>query len=317
MAKRKLKKKFKLVLWVIVIIIAVAFGINRYKLYKYHQTDEYKLLEVGYSEKETKVILDKLKGKQISKLLEQDKKDYLVSLLTSKYFMIKHYNDYLNYYKENKDKSIEDIVAIVNVGATREWYEDTVETDTSKGIALLVNKFHMLRDDYDVGEVKSFSSSYAYGDVSAASECYDAFIKMADAAKEDGIALVLSSGYRSYDEQESTYASMANSSGKDYADKYAARPGASEHETGYALDILSNGQYIYTSNFKESPAYEWLDKHAAEYGFILRYPEGKEHITGYNPESWHYRYIGVDLASKVKSEGITYDEYYAFYLDNE
>lgn len=173
----------------------------------------------------------------------------------------------------------------------------------------------MLKDDYVVEDIKNFSSTYAYGNVSATSVCYDAFIKMADAAKSDGVALILSSGFRSYDEQEKTYASMENTKGREYADKYAARPGASEHETGLALDILSNGKYIYTDSFRESPAYEWLDKHASEYGFILRYPEGKEHITGYNPESWHYRYIGEELAKKVKSEGITYDEYFAFYLD--
>jgi len=80
------------------------------------------------------------------------------------------------------------------------------------------------------------------------------------------------------------------------------------------LDIYSK-ECQTQSGFKDSKTYAWLIKNAHKYGFILRYPEGQQKLTGYNYESWHYRYVGVELATKVYEEGITYDEYYAYYLE--
>jgi len=316
--KHKLKKSVKVVVVVLVVlIIGVLGGLKAYKTYKYHQTNEYKLLMVGYSNSEVEDILSKLNENQIETLLTQVKNETLVSIINAKYFMLKNYEKYLEYEENNTSTSIDDVIAIVNVGANKEWYDGVKTTDVSKGQSMLVNKFNLLPEDFVVEDIKEFSSTYAYGTVSASIEAYDAFIEMANAAKKEDITLVLTSGYRSYESQEKTYNSMVKSKGQTYADEYAARPGASEHETGLALDMVSNGKYIYTNNFKESPAYEWLSMHAHEYGFIERYPEGKEYLTGYEPESWHYRYLGVELATKVKNEGITYDEYYAYYLDEQ
>ena len=136
---------------------------------------------------------------------------------------------------------------------------------------------------------------------------------MADDARKENITLVLTSGYRTREDQTNIYESMKNSKGETYADEFAARPGSSEHETGLALDIMTFNAV--TETFHETETYKWLHKHAREYGFIERYPENKEYLTGYERESWHFRYVGVDLANKVEEEGIAYEEYYAFYID--
>lgn len=314
--KLKLKKKFKRrIIAILLVFLLTLVGINIYKTYKYHQTYEYKLLQVGYTKDQVGTILGKLKEEKILLLIASEKKDYVLDIINAKYYLEKNYNTYLSFYEKNKDTSIDDVIARVNVGAIRDWYQDATSTDTSKGYSMLTNKFHLLPSDYKVDSIKTFSATYAYGTVSAEETVYNQFISMAKSAKADGVTLVLTSGYRTREKQEKTYNDMLKSRGQEYADAYAARVGASEHETGYALDIVSNGKYVYTTNFHESPAYEWLSKNAADYGFILRYPDGKEYLTGYAPESWHYRYVGVDLAKKIKSEGITFDEYYAYYLE--
>lgn len=311
--KFKLKKKFRrMILYIVILVIAICVGINRYNLYKYHQTNEYKLLEVGYDKKVVESLLKKLTEKQVQNLISSEKIDYVMDILDEKYFIQNNFERYLSYYEENSKYSFKDVIAIVNVGADKEWYSETKLTDTSKEFLILVNKFNLLEADYDPGEIKKFSNRYSYDDTSANIECYNAFIEMADAAKKDGITIIVTSGYRTYQRQEELYNDMLKSRGQTYADGYAARPGASEHQTGLALDVFSPGTT--TDMFHTTEAYTWLQSHADEYGFILRYPEDKEYLTGYKPESWHYRFVGVDMASKIKREGITYDEYYAYYL---
>lgn len=135
---------------------------------------------------------------------------------------------------------------------------------------------------------------------------------MVDAAKAEGISLRSVSPYRSYSTQQSTYNGWVAKSGKAKADTYSARPGYSEHQTGLAVDINCASQ---KANFQNTKEYAWLIKNCYKYGFILRYPKGKEYITGYVYEPWHYRYIGVEHATKVHNLGITYEEYYAYYID--
>ena len=102
--------------------------------------------------------------------------------------------------------------------------------------------------------------------------------------------------------------------GSEYADEIAARPGHSEHQTGLALDIFCTTNSN-TKTFKDSEAYQWLLNNAYKYGFILRYPEGKENITGFTFESWHYRYVGTEIATYIYENDITFDEYYAYFTE--
>ncbi len=133
----------------------------------------------------------------------------------------------------------------------------------------------------------------------------EAWHAMVAAAKADGISLWIVSGYRSYQTQETLYNNYVARNGKAEADTYSARPGHSEHQTGLAFDI---NEISYA--FGESAAGKWVAEHAAEYGFIIRYPKEKQAITGYVYEPWHLRYLGTELAMDVVESGLCLEEYF-------
>ncbi|MBN2795728.1 MAG: D-alanyl-D-alanine carboxypeptidase family protein [Clostridia bacterium] len=135
--------------------------------------------------------------------------------------------------------------------------------------------------------------------------------KMFADALADGIELILASGYRSYDYQEGLFNTRVSNYGFNEAEKVVAIPGESEHQTGLAIDITCAAMdYGLSQSFDTTEAYAWLNKHAYEYGFILRYAEDKTEITGYIYEPWHYRYIGdSNLAKDLMDSGETLDEY--------
>lgn len=150
----------------------------------------------------------------------------------------------------------------------------------------------------------------------------DAYKSMINAAKNDGITLVLISGFRTYDGQTTLFNNKVNQyinrgysrdKAKELAAQYVAPPGTSEHLTGLAVDLISNNWYTYNSdlnsNFENTKEFEWLINHCAEYGFILRYPKDKVDVTGYSYEPWHYRYVGVDAAKEIMSRKICLEEY--------
>jgi len=136
------------------------------------------------------------------------------------------------------------------------------------------------------------------------------FIKMAKKAKKENIILKIISGYRTHQYQTTLYNKTVLNNGKEAADKYSARPGFSEHETGLAIDINDT-----SFSFEKSQEFKWLEKNAHYYGFILRYPQDKEHITGYNYEPWHYRFVGIKTANIIKKRHLTLEEYCTLYID--
>lgn len=154
---------------------------------------------------------------------------------------------------------------------------------------LIVNKTYSLPADYDPG-------------TSAVAQ--NAFDKMAAAAAKDGITLFINSGYRSYQEQVNLYNQYASERGTEEADKVSSRPGHSEHQTGLTFDVNTT-----ELSFEGTPEAIWLEKHCAEYGFIIRYPKGKEDETGYIYEPWHIRYLGKETAEKVTESGLTLEKY--------
>lgn len=137
----------------------------------------------------------------------------------------------------------------------------------------------------------------------------DAFEEMAKAAEKDNYKLIAMSTYRSYDYQVTLYNNYKNSDGQEKADTYSGRPGFSEHQTGLAVDIY-NGKTDYT-NFEKTEEFNWMQKNAYKYGFILRFPKDKEKETGYQYESWHYRYVGKEIAKYIHNKNITLEEYHA------
>lgn len=153
-------------------------------------------------------------------------------------------------------------------------------------------------------------SSYASPEVRKMdSEAASALESLFKAAKADGITLLAVSGYRNYDYQNTLYRNKVSSAGKKEADKYVAQPGASEHQTGLAMDVLSNEYGSLDEGFAKTKAYKWLVENCYKYGFIIRYPKGKESITGYNYEPWHLRHVGIKAAVEISQKHLTLEEY--------
>ena len=206
--------------------------------------------------------------------------------------------------------------------AVNEWvdggryYVDT--TGLWKANSKVSNKgsYYSLQGKYDEIVVANkhypMSKDYYPGENATAKA---AFLKLIAQMKEEGYAISDNySGFRSYATQAQLYQSYVNQEGQAAADRYSARPGYSEHQTGLAFDVIgTDGQLV-----EDSSAAQWLLDHAPDYGFVVRYPRGKESITGYMHEEWHLRYIGKE-AKDIAASGLTLEEYYGFdggdYLD--
>ncbi|WP_274649085.1 M15 family metallopeptidase [Paenibacillus humicola] len=131
-------------------------------------------------------------------------------------------------------------------------------------------------------------------------------------AKKTGVSLKAVSGYRSYATQRAIFKRNAQLKGAEVANRTSARPGESEHQTGLAMDVSSASvKYALEQSFGKTKEGKWLQAHAADYGFIIRYPQEKEKITGYSYEPWHVRYVGVYVAQQVAKSGLTLEEYLA------
>ena len=318
MAKRRIKKSVKIGLIIfailVVVIIIVIIGVGTYKKHQeYLASYEYKLSELGYENDNLSYLLeqsDEIKNK----ILNMDYDDHIVDFLKQKYFILDNLNDYLEYLKKNSSDSLEHIVSIVNVKANNDFYDNSIETNINDGNLMLVNKYHYLPEDYNPNDIVDVKNWYCYGENRIKEEVYQKFIEMFNAAKEQDKKLIISSGYRTYEDQKETYDNYVDRYGVKKADGLAARPGYSEHETGLTLDITTGKATKDT--FESTEEFTWLKENSYKYGFILRYPKGKEDITGYDYEPWHYRYVGVEVATKIHDLDITFDEYYAYYLAN-
>jgi len=312
----KVKKQVWIVLVLFIfIVIGIYAGINIYKDIQYKKTNAYKLLQVGYTLKEIELLENNLEQKEIETLFNVSKNNFLLNLFNEKYYLKKNLDRYLNYHTENNATSSTDIVAIVNTNNDYEFYDHDIDTDISKDHLLLVNKFYHLNSDYEPTDLVTVNNKYYYGsNHKIRSEVYEAFKNMWNAAYEENIYLIINSSYRDYKSQTEVYDDYKNSNGTTYADSIAARPGYSEHQTGLSLDIFSK-EHTNTSNFKDSSAHIWLNNNAYKYGFIERYEEGKEAITGFAAESWHWRYVGDEVATYIHNNNITFDEYYAYFIE--
>ena len=190
-----------------------------------------------------------------------------------------------------------------------------VVLDPSYSRLLLVNAQHPLPDDFDkTVSLTSIPSKYLNGSLNQIdSGIYPYVIALLEAARADGVKLYVRSPYRSYSTQATLFKNKVNrviaaGTPKDQAEAKAAeavaRPGTSEHQTGLAIDFN-----VASSTFDNSPGFKWMKAHAAEYGFILRYPKDKTHITGIMYESWHWRFVGINVAKEINASGLTFEEY--------
>lgn len=230
------------------------------------------------------------------------------------YYKEENLERYQNYKANNSSLDNSDIVTRVNLNLDKEIYTDTAQATNLNTNYVLVNKFNYLDSDYIPNNLELLDNSYAKSGIYLVKEAKDMLEKLIAAAKEDGLNIRVTSAYRSYSYQVNLYNNYVKTDGEKLADTYSARPGYSEHQTGLVVDVTRSFDNF--NNFENTEEYKWMLEHASDYGFILRYPKDKEEITTYTFEAWHYRYVGVDLAKKIKESNLTFDEYYVRYLEN-
>ena len=216
---------------------------------------------------------------------------------------------YKKYKEKNKELSNEQIIKNVNMNLDLIPYKDTIKAKNLNTEKILVNKYYYLEEDYIPKNLKEINKQYALSGMKLVDEAKEAFEDMAKQAKKENLNIIVMSSYRSYSYQINLYNRYVKSDGKDKADTYSGRPGHSEHQTGLAIDVY-NKKENYTS-FEKTKEFDWMQDHAHEYGFILRFPKDKEDETGYIYESWHYRYVGKEIAKYIKEKDISFEEYYA------
>lgn len=297
----------------LILLYAIIKCTELVKEYKYQQTHEYKLLELGYKEDDTQKILNSINSKFIDNILaEEEINSFYPSLVNDPYYIKENYEEYLKYYEYHATTEPNKIVGIVNSKSNLEWYSKTEKSNTSIN-PIIVNKYYYIEESYDTSDIVRINLQSSYANNKAKEETVNAYYELWNAAKNElGVNLMVSSSYRDFNTQTNRYAEFKRVS-LEYADTFCARPGHSEHQTGMALDIVSTRNST-RAKFIQSEEYEWLKNNAHKYGFIIRYPEDKFYITGFKNEENHIRYVGTTVAEKIYNENLTLEEYYAFYI---
>ena len=279
-----------------------------------------KLLNLGYSSKDINAIYNKIPD-SVNIIIDSKYNKDIINIMNLSYFKIDNLKRYLDYdimevksiydiSNIKKDFNYEDVVTYVNANLDKEYYssDNLISNDDASKIDVLVNKYHKLDENYEPSDLTIIDSKYASGTQKLRKEAQIKFEEMASDMAKENLKIYAGSTYRSYTYQKGLYDRYVKKDGFAAAETYSARSGYSEHQLGLAVDIV-NGKWDYLSeNDKE---YDYLVKNSYKYGFILRYPRGSEYITGYMFEDWHFRYLGVELATKVFNSGLTYDEYIA------
>ena len=256
-----------------------------------------RLIVKGYDQDEILSLMGQLKDFELSVLLTFQKLDN-----------IQAYIDDCLAHPENSKEAF-----TLSNNYAKPYDETAIHPTDGSNVNMLVNKFNYLSADYYPNGLNELSVRYGASGVSLAQEASTALAQMVDKFATLGYStgFYVSSGYRDYTSQENIYQSYVAQHGQENADSLATRAGFSEHQTGLALDLASTD---YGKEFKDTNEFTWVAANCYDYGFILRYPQGKEYITHIGYEPWHYRYVGVDIATKIKESGLTYDEYYELYL---
>lgn len=190
---------------------------------------------------------------------------------------------------------------------------DSIDIVNDESYTALVNKFNNLSDNYTPDDLVTVAVPTILENPEVnqlREEASQALTDMFAAAEQADLFLFARSGFRSYDTQVHLFNGYAEKHGEEAANTYSAKPGFSEHQTGLVMDVTSESvQFQLTEQFGDVPEGEWIRDHAHEFGFIIRYPQGKEDITGYIYEPWHLRYLGKDVAAAVYESNVTYEEF--------
>ena len=264
-----------------------------------------RLIDKGYSKEQVLSLFKNLRFFEMTPLLvfdyQSDLQPYIEDCIANKETNSEHYFVLNNSYYTH--------------------YENATPVSNPDGIDMLVNKTYHLDQNFTPYQITPLSVQYASEGLQLSSEAASSLADWCNKAislKDEmtGISPVrfyAVSAYRTYERQEELYNNYVKGMGQEQADAVSARPGFSEHQTGLTVDLAAVGSEG-ISAFKDTEAYNWVIANCTDFGWILRYPENKTSITGYDFEAWHYRYVGIDLAKKVEESNLTYDEYWMLYL---
>lgn len=278
---------------------------------KHYTIEHYsELINLNYNDVEIDELL-KLDEDTLSYVLNHERIDDLFIWLSYENFILINFDRYLEHYKNNLEDKQELIIEQVNTNRDYGYYSVINKSNIELDELVLVNKYYALDEDYSPQNLVSIAP---YGSVRLVKIAADAFIELCISAENEGYTIKGISGFRSYETQYNLYNRYLQKDPQWLVDTYSARAGHSEHQTGLAIDVSSDNSDILT--FEISSSFKWMKTNAHRFGFILRYQKGKEDITGYKYEPWHYRYVGTEIASILYETGMTYDEYVALYLFN-
>ena len=279
-----------------------------------------KLLDLGYKNKDINTFYEKV-PKSIVVITSNKYDKNIINYISLDYFKEENLDRYIKYdfidTKSVYDTTIlkekynyEDTVTFVNAYLDKDYYSNDIplSKDKASKLDVIVNKYYKLDKDYEPEDLTVINSKFASGTQKLRKEAADKFEEMASDMLKENLKIYAGSTYRSYSYQEGLYNRYVKKDGFKEAETYSARAGYSEHQLGLAVDIV-NGKWNYLSEGDKE--YTWLINNSYKYGFILRYPHESEYITGYVFEDWHFRYLGIELATKVHESKLTYDEYIA------
>lgn len=270
------------------------------------------LLTLGYNVNIIKLIEEKISNIDVKKYLLEKKYDYLDELSSSLYFKIENIDRYEKYYQKNPTLTFDQVVMYVEIGLDYDFYTNINIVNDYTRIDTLINKYNALPTDAHFDNLVTLEKPYSNtGKKQVRSEIYEPLKQMINAANNKGLKLTVVSAFRDYNTQKHLFDKSKKKNGLDHALIYSAKPGHSEHELGLAVDFNTTEE-----KFKDTKEYAWLKENAYKYGFVERYQENKAFITGYGYEPWHYRYLGIDIATKMYIENITYEEYLVKYKNN-
>ena len=270
------------------------------------------LLSLGYNVNIIKKIEEKISNINVKKYLLEKKYDNIAEFASSPYFKVENIERYENYYQKNPAFTFDQVVLYVEIGLDYEFYTNIKTIEDYTPLTTLVNKYNQLPDNVHFDNLVTLEKPYSNtGKRQIRSEIVEPLKQMIDSAKNEGLKLTVISAFRDYNTQKYLFDKSKKKNGLDYALIYSAKPGHSEHQLGLAVDFNTTQE-----KFKNSKEYAWLKDNAYKYGFVERYPENKVFITGYGYEPWHYRYLGIDIATRMYIENITYEEYLVKYENN-
>lgn len=267
-------------------------------------------IKVGYKYNDINIIFSHGDNDSVKRFLKRKRVKYLEEFFSIDYAKLDNYDRYLNYADETGED--EDLAVLyVNLDLDKPDYEEAIKVD-SFSIDMLVNKHRYLDENFEPNDLMEIPSEYASEEGMKSSRlAFNAYREMSEAASKDGYGLIINSAYRSYQDQIDLSNYYLKWYGQSYVDKYVAKPGYSEHQTGLSYDIGSRS----TNVFANSKEYGWMKDNAYKYGFIERFTKRYENITGFRMETWHYRYVGKDIAKYIHDNNISFEEYWAMFLD--